>query len=160
MSAEFRCPNCGVTDTRYRSTSGSHICNRCGHEWGGREINANPGWFSRVIDWAKAHPFGTLLTLSVLLTFAAIGMLSDATATAGDKTATWVVAVILWIITFCYWGYKKSRQNPSRSQSDDNLIYTPPFTLSDRTPNLGTCSNCGLEQIDDANYCVRCGTKV
>ena len=29
----YRCPNCNTTDTRYRSTQGSHICNRCGRLW-------------------------------------------------------------------------------------------------------------------------------
>ena len=33
MQVDYRCPNCNSTETRYRSTRRSHICQRCGHVW-------------------------------------------------------------------------------------------------------------------------------
>ena len=33
MQVDYRCRNCNSTETRYRSTRRSHICQRCGHVW-------------------------------------------------------------------------------------------------------------------------------
>lgn len=121
MSSEYKCPNCGVTDTRYRSTFGSHICNRCGHQWGGSTKPANRGWFSQVIQWAKAHPFGTLLTLSVLFTISAIASVSEPESwSGGERVAIWIVAVILWAVTFGYWKYRKYKESREVVVDDKN----------------------------------------
>jgi predicted RNA-binding Zn-ribbon protein involved in translation (DUF1610 family) len=159
MSSEYRCPNCGVTDTRYRSTSGSHVCNRCGHQWGANTQTENPGFWGKIIEWAKAHPFGTLLTLSIVVTIAAFSASFDPETSTGDKTILWIIAGGLFLITFGYGKYRESRKASADSDDDGEAENTFLTFENDETGPL-LCASCGSELDDKANFCIQCGTQV
>ena len=38
MTQNYVCPSCGASNTRFRATLGSHVCQRCGHEWAPRQV--------------------------------------------------------------------------------------------------------------------------
>ena len=95
MSLQFRCDNCNSTDTRFRIPSGSHICNRCGNQWGGlvKKPSSTSVWVQifywmiivpvivgivatilagygsfRYYKWARVHPQPGLIILGSVFT--------------------------------------------------------------------------------------------
>ena len=155
MSSQYRCPNCNVTDTRYRSTSNSHVCKRCGHQWLGSTETASPGFLDKILRWAKAHPFGALLTLSIIATIIAFSGSFDPATTTRDKSIWWIIAGVLYLVTFGYGKYRESQQ----SLSDDEGVEEMLVNIENNENGPLICNNCGKELDPGSKFCNECGTQ-
>ena len=159
ISIEYRCTNCNLSDTRYRSTSRSHICNRCGHQWGGDRKTTNGRW-SSLVAWGREHPFGTLGVISAVLTVVFIANLSEPDVSLRNLIIILVIALISWACTAGYWLFKKSKEDETVSLGDVEELEDTNSAPSVSEDGRKFCSSCGAVLRPVSNFCESCGTRV
>ena len=148
MGREYYCPNCGVSDTRYRSTLESHICQRCGHEWTDNAEASKGNSYIRIWVWVRDHPRISLGVLTGALFLAAIQNYSDGKEEAGTQV---LVAAIVALIIFCIFLYT-TRNNQSKNSSRGRS--------SSRNPGTLICKSCSQLLVPSDSFCGNCGVEI
>ena len=148
MPEDYRCPKCGVSDTRFRSTFNTYVCNRCGHEWGEGLQEKKGNWFTSLVNWIAAHPLATLIIITVGLVVAAIQNITDpsSTTSTGGNIA---LVVLAFISFFCLIGYVVHKKNVSVSGEppSERPIWDTAFV----------CGECDAPFGDADEFCSKCG---
>jgi len=145
---DWVCARCGASNTRYRTTLGSHVCQRCGHEWAQKRVRTN---HSRNI------PFKGLLKCFawVCSAITCLGTLAFLVAIADHELDDFlgfsvffgfffVLSIVAWRII------GKIAKNENKLQSEQ---------LSTQSSETYVCQNrnCGNELSSDETFCTQCG---
>ena len=83
MNEAYRCPNCGSLGTRYRRTTGDHICQQCGHQWAILGVRSRP---NRIKGAAITAVIGTVVGIGCAVGQGDFGVL--------------IIAAATWVYTF------------------------------------------------------------
>ena len=141
MRQRYVCPNCGTSNTRFRATLGSHVCQRCGHEWAQTRVGKRSNPFKRIMKWI-AVPLSLIALLYML-----IGMW-DAVAFFG------IPAIVLWGFIM------KMTISENKLQPGQPGSIRVKMTIGGQNNEGYLCQNrdCGNELSNDEQFCSICGT--
>ena len=131
MTQNYVCPSCGASTTRFRATLGSHICQRCGHEWAPMKVGKHGGkGFASLKSWAiGVSVVGLILLIS-------------------GQPLLVLPSVVLWVVYF----YKTRKENQRK------IIEA--YEERELRLQNSRCKNQDCENIFETNeeFCTKCGT--
>ena len=151
---DYVCPGCGASNTRYRATLGSHVCQRCGHEWAQKRVRTN---HSRNI------PFKGLLkcfawACSAITCLGTLSFLAGITDHELDDFLGFsvffgfffILSIVAWrIIGKMAKNENKVQVMPDWASEQIRMQRTETYICQNR--------NCGNELSSDETFCTQCG---
>ena len=142
MNEAYRCPNCGSLGTRYRRTTGDHICQQCGHQWAILGVRTRP---NRIKGAAITAVIGTVVGIGCAVGQGDFGVL--------------IIAVATWVYTF-FLLWRQSKRYSDDSTTDEYVGSENGGTVEDDTEAY-YCTNpdCERELLGDEEFCIECGTR-
>lgn len=167
MNPRYRCPYCRTTNTRYRSTQGSHICNRCGHQWAPmtvetvtprRKTAKRIGWTLTVIG-----VLGTIGGAPIFLFFTFLAWLYFGFVVWKERKQVGSESIGSEALSDANQPYFCRNRMCGQELSDDEEYCTACGAARERpltTYQFRTCGSCGRELSQETEFCPGCGTQV
>ena len=142
MNEAYRCPNCGSLGTRYRRTTGDHICQQCGHQWAILGVRTRP---NRIKGAAITAGMGTVVGSGCAVWQGDFGVL--------------IIAAATWVYTFFLLWRQSKRYSDDSTPAEYVGSETGGTVEADTEAYYCTNQDCGRELLCDEEFCIECGTR-